>query len=703
MNIVKMRFINIQKSKIVPIFIILLLFLSIVSANEMSLKFSNKPKGDMVMSMRLIDYSHDSVGKLLVTTGFKRGESYENGYVYLLNYNGEILWKKEIGNADNTMDSIRDSLLNPPDANTTKFYPKDAYGIDFNGNGQKDILLLTESHFYILSEQGMGKKYFKSVPVSEIKSADIFGDGKEVAILAGVNASMIRYNGYDYIFSTIAKPSKPLNCITSANLDSDIEKEIITGGETISGEGNISVYDYNTSTDKWDKTHSYNTGAGMPIKKIIATNLDNGNEYQVGDEKIEILALSEKYVYCFHTKEGGTLSLLWSYPIKQGSDLIVANIIGDENLEVIAAGEKVYVLDKTGARIWESNLGKAISNVHSSDLNEDGYGEIVAGSSTTYKSNKAYGEIFLLDGLGHLLWQSNENHMTEYVTIKDMDHNGKLDLVLVSYSNVISCYENMMGANKGDMYFTQAMDSFNKQNYRNALVYFKVAREEYKKDRNTNRMLEADDYIKKCELFLNTGSSYEIGQYYFDMGEYQKSILYFEESKQASMNKKDFDRALKAEEMIGKASIYVSAQNYLDEANKYLSEENYDKAYSAYNNAIGIYEKLGDSRKISLIQNNMLKIENHKKALEYFEMGKKYFSSGEFHNAKSYFQKASAEFNNLGDLKKVATSEDYIAKCNQLIESSNGINSLNNILLYGGILIGFLLLIVLLLFFLLLK
>ena len=38
MNIVKMRFINIQKSKIVPIFIILLLFLSIVSANEMSLR-----------------------------------------------------------------------------------------------------------------------------------------------------------------------------------------------------------------------------------------------------------------------------------------------------------------------------------------------------------------------------------------------------------------------------------------------------------------------------------------------------------------------------------------------------------------------------------------------------------------------------------------------------------------------------------------
>jgi hypothetical protein len=59
--------------------------------------------------------------------------------------------------------------------------------------------------------------HFKSVPVSEIKWGDIFGDGKEVALLAGVNASMISYNGSDYNFSTIAKPSKPLSSITSAN------------------------------------------------------------------------------------------------------------------------------------------------------------------------------------------------------------------------------------------------------------------------------------------------------------------------------------------------------------------------------------------------------------------------------------------------------------------------------------------------------
>ena len=703
MNMAKIKFLNIQKSKVIPIFFLILILISVVSANEMSVKFTNKPKGDMIMSMRLIDHSQDSVGKLLVTTGFKRGESYENGYIYLFNYNGEILWNKEIGNVDGTMSSIRDSLPNPPDVDITRFYPKDAYGVDFNGNGQKDILLLTESHFYILTEQGMGKKYFKSVPMKEIKSADIFGEGKEVALLAGVNASMISYNGYDYTFSTIAKPSKPLSSITSANLDSDIEREIIVGGENISGEGNISVYDYNSSTANWTKIHSYITGAGMTIKKVIAINLDNGSEYQVGDEKIEILALSEKYVYCFHTKDGGTLNLLWLYPIKQGSDLLVANIIGDGNLEVIAAGEKVYVLDKTGARIWESNLGKVISNIHSSDLNEDGHGEIVAGASSTYRSNKAYGEIFLLDGLGHLLWQSNENYMTEYVVIKDMDHNGTLDLIIANYTNVISGYENMMGANKADMYFSQALASFNNENYRDALVYFKVAREEYKKDKNTNKTLEADDYIQKCELFLNTGSSYEMGVYFFGMGEYQKSILYFEEAKKASINKQDFDAASKADEMIEKANRYVEAQNYLDEANKYVSEENFDKAYSSYNNALVIYQRLGDNQKITLIQNNMLKIDNYKKALDYFDMGKSYFSSKDYQNAKSYFQKASAEFNNLGDVGRVSSCEDYISKCNQLLESSKGISSVNNMLLYGGILIGFLLLIVLLLFFLLLK
>ncbi|KYC45586.1 MAG: Tetratricopeptide repeat protein [Candidatus Methanofastidiosum methylothiophilum] len=703
MNMAKIKFLNIQKSKIIPLFFIMLIMLSVISANQISLKFTNKPKGDMIMSMRLIDHSQDSVGKLLVTTGFKRGEPYENGYIYLFNYNGEIIWNKEIGNVDSTMPSIRDSLLSPPPVNSSKFYPKDAYGIDFNGNGQKDILLLTESHFYILNEQGMAKKYFKSVPVSEIKWGDIFGDGKEVALIAGVNASMISYNGYDYEFTTIAKPLKPLNSITSANLDSDIEREIITGGSNVTGEGNISVHDYNASTSTWSMTHTYSTGAGMDIKKVIAINLDNGSEYQVGDEKIEILALSEKYVYCFHTKEPNILNLLWSYPIKQGSDLIVANIMGDGNLEIIAAGEKVYVLDKTGTRLWESNLGKAISNVHSSDLNEDGYGEIVAGSSVTYRSNKAYGEIFLLDGSGQLLWKSTENHMTEYVVIKDMDHNGTLDLVLANYSNVISGYENMMAANKADMYFSQAMNAYNKENYRDALVYFKIAREEYRKEKNTNKILEIDDYIQKCELFLNTSSSYDMGLYFFNMGEYQKSILYFEESKKASLNKKDFDAALKSEEMIDKATKYVEAQNYINEANNYMSEQNYDKAYSVYNNALSIYQKLGDNQKITSIQNNMLKIDNYKKALDYFEMGKKYFSSSEYQNARSYFQKASAEFNNLGDVGKVAACEDYISKCNQLIESSKGMSSVNNVLLYGGILIGFLLLIVLLLFFLLLK
>lgn len=694
MNMSKLKFLSIQKSKVIPIFFIMLVLLSVISASEMSLKFTNKPKGDMITSMRLIDHSQDSVGKLLVTTGFKRGEAYENGYVYLLDYNGQIIWNKEISDTDTTMASIRDSNIDLPDTNESlKTYPQDAYGIDFNGNGQKDILLLTESHFYILTEQGMAKEYFKSVPVSEINWADIFGDGREEALLAGNNASMISYNGNEYNFSTIAVPSKPLSSIAAANLDSDIQKEIITGGY------NISVFDYNSSF--WIKKYSYNTN--IDIKKVIAVNLDNDADTELGEEKIEIIALSDKYVYCFHVKDPDTLDLLWQYPIKQGSDLIVSNLCGDGDLEVIAAGEKVYVLDNSGARVWESNLGKMISNVHSSDLNEDGYGEIVAGSTSTYRSNKAYGEIFLLDGLGQLLWQSTENYMTKYVVIKDMGHNGALDLVLANYSNVISGYENMMGANKADMYFSQALNSFNDKNYRDALVYFKIAREEYNKDKNINKTLEADDYIQKCELFLNTSSSYEMGLYFFDMGEYQKSILYFEDSKEASLTKKDFDAALKAGEMIEKATSYVEAQNYLNEANKYMSEENYEKAYSTYNKALTIYQRLGNNQKVTLIQNNMLKIDNYNKALEYFDMGKSYFSSKDYQNAKLYFQKASAEFNNLGDVGKVSSCEDYISKCNELLESSKGASSFNNILLYGGILIGFLLLIVLLLFFLLLK
>src|SRR5690606_2195031 len=113
---------------------------------------------------------------------------------------------------------------------------------------------------------------------------------------------------------------------------------------------NISVFDYNSSF--WIKKYSYNTN--IDIKKVIAVNLDNDADTELGEEKIEIIALSDKYVYCFHVKDPDTLDLLWQYPIKQGSDLIVSNLCGDGDLEVIAAGEKVYVLDNSGARVWES-------------------------------------------------------------------------------------------------------------------------------------------------------------------------------------------------------------------------------------------------------------------------------------------------------------------------------------------------------------
>ena len=65
---------------------------------------------------------------------------------------------------------------------------------------------------------------------------------------------------------------------------------------------------------------------------------------------------------------------------------------------------KVYVLDKTGTRIWESNLGKAISNVHSSDLNEWIW-EIVAGFLQHTSLTKHMGNI-PFRWIGHLLWQS---------------------------------------------------------------------------------------------------------------------------------------------------------------------------------------------------------------------------------------------------------------------------------------------------------
>ncbi len=693
---IKIKLLNIQKSKIIPIFFIMLVLLSVVSATHMSLSFKNEPKGDIVMSMRLIDYSEDSIGKILVTTGFRRGDARENGYVFLYDHNGDLIWSKEVRDVDSTMSSIRDgATVALPPANEVRPFPRDAYGIDFTGNRSKEILLLTESHFYILDVQGRAQHSLNSFPVSQITWADVSGDGREQALIAGSNSSILSYDGTNYILSTVDTSS--VRSITSANIDPKVsQREIITGGDT------INIYGYNSSTTDWDLKTSYN--AELPIKKVIAINLETGNEYRSGDKKIEIIALSEKYVYCFHAKDDTfDLELLWRYPIKEGSDLIVANIMGDETLEIIAAGERVYAIDKTGTRLWESSLGKYISHIHSSDLTEDGYAEIVAGTITTYRFNKPFGELFFLDGHGNLLTKTNEKFMTEYVIIKDMNHNGILNLVLADYQNFILGHDNIMGKTMADHYFNQGLTAFENENYRDALIYFKMARESYQKDNNTQKVLQADDYIEKCELFLNTGSSFERGMFYFEMGEYQKSILYFEDSRIASLNRRDFDAAVRAENMKEKATRYLEAENYTNEANTLMSEGNYQGAYSLYNNALLIYQRLRDSQKISSTQEYILKLDSYKKASEHFDAGLRHFSAENYQTAKNYFEKASAEFNALGDMQKVSSSQEYIAKSNEFIESSRRMGSFDDMLLYGGVLIGFLLLIVLLLFFILLK
>lgn len=703
---INIRFLNIQKSKIIPIFFILLLLATVVSANQMTLQFSNEPKGDMVVSMRLLDPSYESVGQILVTTGSRRGEPRENGYVYLYDHKGRIIWAREISSIDNTMSSIRDTsnAANLPDIDDSDFrpYPRDAYGIDFTGSRIREILLLTTSDSYILNNQGVIQHVFDfPVRASEITWSDVFADGREVALIAGENASMIRYDGVTYEFLTVYNSS--VNTVTSANIDpSVVQKEIITGGSV--GENNITIHGYNSTTESWSPIATYNTG--LQIKKIIAVNLETGTDYRVGDTKVEIIAISEQYVYCFHTnREDGVLEidLLWRYPIKQGSDLIVANVIGDRTLEIIASGERVYVLDNNGNRLWESFLGTPISHVHASDLTKDGYAEIVAGSIFTYRLNRSFGELFFLDGFGNLLWKTDDYYMTEYVVIRDIDRSGVLNWILVDYNDKILGYENIIGPTNADMYFNQGLSSFDNENYRDALIYFKMAREGYEKAKNFNKVLAADSYIEKSEFFLNTGSSYERGMFYFEMGEYQKSILYFEDSKIASLSRKDFDTVLKAENMIEKATRYVEAQNYINEAEILMSEGSYSRAYSMYNNALEIYLRIGDSQKISSVERSMSKVDNYSKALDYFETGKSLFASGSYRSAKNYFERASAEFNSLGDTKGVSLSQEYIAKCDQLLESSRNVSDMDNMLLYGGIILGFLLLIVMLLFFILLK
>ncbi|MBD3387787.1 MAG: hypothetical protein GF416_01950 [Candidatus Altiarchaeales archaeon] len=136
------------------------------------------------------------------------------------------------------------------------------------------------------------------------------------------------------------------------------------------------------------------------------------------------------------------MGLEWNYSVKEVlSELSVADVTGDEKLEVIASGSSdgsAYVIGSDGELIWRKEVFSYINTVYPVDIDGDGKHEVIAGHSDM--------TVFDNEGKG---WKYRTSNAVHNIRSGDMNGNGRQDIIAVSYDKSSCSKSNFIYAVNG--------------------------------------------------------------------------------------------------------------------------------------------------------------------------------------------------------------------------------------------------------------
>lgn len=230
-------------------------------------------------------------------------------------------------------------------------------------------------------------------PFTGLAAGDIDGDGKpEVAHLSYSSDS--DYDGSIYtVHSALSKAieyiSAPVTSsrggrrIAVANVDADPQMEIFVAAPD-SYDGSIICIDGLTHTQQFKTSPLY----GQTFRSLVVTDVDNdGQQEIVAATAREHTGATGTYVYVFNASTGVQE---WRSPISLGSYwaelwyLRVANVDADPNPEIIVgeADGSIWIFDGVTHAMQLASGDLDLSSLDIADLNNDGIGEVIVGSSS---------------------------------------------------------------------------------------------------------------------------------------------------------------------------------------------------------------------------------------------------------------------------------------------------------------------------------
>jgi len=432
--------------------------------------FWNTSIKEAMSGFALGDLNGDGAMEVLVSSSAE-------GVVYAYGYNGAVLWMYGI----------------PGYVNFVK-------AVDLEGDNKSEVLTGTSGHLYVINSSGelLWKYSTENNNVENAYALDVDGDGVKDILFSTDDATCgsntltaLSSNTTRQVWTYHAGFHYP-NVITSLSVQG---KPVILVGMMIAPRSSAGcvplaskpsrIAALNTSGDViW----MFNTSGG--VTAIATGDIDS-------DDVTEIVLSSYSTVYVLNE----TGSPKWQSDLEDRVDAVALAGRKDGLKEVLAATYRAYVFNPDGTERYMLNTADRAYSVTAADVNNDGESEYVVGSD----------KVYVYDSSGGLLWNSSSLMYVGYVMVANLDNLPDFEVAAGAGKKIVTFKPGLRAkVQEADAYYNRAQQLYNTGKYTDALNYAQRADELYRKFSQDSGIQRSRSLMAQINMKIN--SSYVIGK-----------------------------------------------------------------------------------------------------------------------------------------------------------------------------------------------